>query len=619
MAYKKFNAPRKENFVVETQDLQDILMSSCYVIPHYQRTYDWKKDRVNGLLEDIGRVFEDDFLNPSQVSASHHIGNITLLETEEDGETVFDVVDGQQRMTTISLFLGTVWQELNKLDDSNRDVLMLKLQIWGMMFGDSLYAENPKPRILHTLSTEKTTFVSLLHKGKCNSLKANKNMTSAFKQMSQFLRTLYAEIVKEPISPKKNLPLEYLEHITNVATKGFTLGVGKTKDDLVAQRAFSDMNSKSQPLTAFDLIRNSWAHAINKDDFLDVWQEVINTLNDDHKNDFAKIWIEARLGINMTTKDLFKSFVDLVKKGDIKRDLDTLRDFAAQAQRYLNHRNLKNAQGEEIDALYWIQTAGVTQHKTLLLAAETLELEHPNLFKQMCNEMAKVTMLIKAKKLPTNTLEKVMPDWCKKIKTVSTKGEMEVFLDKTLREFRNTYGFGLAHDLDTMQERVVWEKKGSKDSERPKEQKNQTLILAYWAHALEQQTGSQETASAFHKRMTLEHIIPVSTEEDYKGKYEKATFRDHVCRFGNLTLLSGEDNRSAGAKPVKDKLKVYFGSAVALTKASIGAIPTGRKGRVAEMLRILPQIDSHFDLQKAQIRSQVLTQMMAEHITQPCE
>lgn len=74
-----------------------------YVIPVYQRNYDWKKENCQQLLEDLNKVVIED-------RASHFFGSI-VSSTEGSNKII---IDGQQRLTTVSLMLLALVNLINK-------------------------------------------------------------------------------------------------------------------------------------------------------------------------------------------------------------------------------------------------------------------------------------------------------------------------------------------------------------------------------------------------------------------------------------------------------------------------------------------------------------------------
>ena len=84
-----------------------------FEIPFYQRPYAWTKDEVNDLLSDLSEAMERDNETP------YFLGSVVLVKS--DGDTKGDVVDGQQRLTTLTI-LFCVLRELSNSDDSKGDL-----------------------------------------------------------------------------------------------------------------------------------------------------------------------------------------------------------------------------------------------------------------------------------------------------------------------------------------------------------------------------------------------------------------------------------------------------------------------------------------------------------------
>jgi uncharacterized protein with ParB-like and HNH nuclease domain len=86
------------------QSLQQFFASKVFEIPKYQRSYAWEKQNVRELFEDIQEALD--------TNANHYIGTVVLAKTKN--EEVFNIVDGQQRVTTIVMFISVI---IGKLDD----------------------------------------------------------------------------------------------------------------------------------------------------------------------------------------------------------------------------------------------------------------------------------------------------------------------------------------------------------------------------------------------------------------------------------------------------------------------------------------------------------------------
>lgn len=68
-------------------------------IPSYQRRYSWKQENVERFLNDMMGVI-DKLINKENVEKGHYIGTIYLQEKDNG---VWELIDGQQRLTTVTL------------------------------------------------------------------------------------------------------------------------------------------------------------------------------------------------------------------------------------------------------------------------------------------------------------------------------------------------------------------------------------------------------------------------------------------------------------------------------------------------------------------------------------
>ena len=67
-----------------------------FIIPVYQRNYDWKMDNCKQLFDDLIKVIENN-------RRSHFFGSLVSVYVPSGRNTEFLVIDGQQRLTTVSL------------------------------------------------------------------------------------------------------------------------------------------------------------------------------------------------------------------------------------------------------------------------------------------------------------------------------------------------------------------------------------------------------------------------------------------------------------------------------------------------------------------------------------
>ena len=99
--------------MAETKSLEELMPmrgNNAYIIPEYQRYYSWGEEQIEQLFNDI-----------QQEDPGYYVGNL-LVTNHRDSESTVDVIDGQQRLITLSLFLLAVWEHATKfMDEPQKD------------------------------------------------------------------------------------------------------------------------------------------------------------------------------------------------------------------------------------------------------------------------------------------------------------------------------------------------------------------------------------------------------------------------------------------------------------------------------------------------------------------
>src|SRR5579859_4346209 len=94
-------------FFPSVQDFQSLFKDKSLQVPKYQRAYSWGKEQIDTLWKDITDQLLDDETN------EYFVGAIVLCRKSE--EEPLEIIDGQQRLTTISLFLTELRNSFDKL------------------------------------------------------------------------------------------------------------------------------------------------------------------------------------------------------------------------------------------------------------------------------------------------------------------------------------------------------------------------------------------------------------------------------------------------------------------------------------------------------------------------
>jgi uncharacterized protein with ParB-like and HNH nuclease domain/predicted transport protein len=102
----------------EAKFLDFLKKSPQFVIPIYQRTYSWTDRECRQLWDDILRTGGNDAVS------AHFVGSIVYIEKglyQVSSQSPMLVIDGQQRLTTLTLLLAALARALDKLDEANRE------------------------------------------------------------------------------------------------------------------------------------------------------------------------------------------------------------------------------------------------------------------------------------------------------------------------------------------------------------------------------------------------------------------------------------------------------------------------------------------------------------------
>ncbi len=85
---------------IPTFSVADIFNSGKYIIPIYQRNYAWGEPEITQLIQDIY-----DFSDSEKRNTNYYIGTLVVYERHLDNETIYETIDGQQRLTTLNILL----------------------------------------------------------------------------------------------------------------------------------------------------------------------------------------------------------------------------------------------------------------------------------------------------------------------------------------------------------------------------------------------------------------------------------------------------------------------------------------------------------------------------------
>lgn len=259
------------NYPVST--LLDIESGVVYAIPRYQREYTWSRAQWDALFEDL----LDNELH-------YFLGSIICINQSQDALTVqsLELVDGQQRMTTLSLLLAAVYQSYRTLPNLGMEQ---QIELYNLKHKLVLKKKSDQPRLIPQVqnNNQQDYFAVLGQTGILDDVETvpnagNRRVMKAFRHFISRIE-LYLEHSADPIAS-----LQALLEKVNTATL-VKIEVAGHSD---AYTLFESLNNRGVPLTAIDLIKNKLLAVLESKDPGSIdkqynrWKKVIDALGDDY-------------------------------------------------------------------------------------------------------------------------------------------------------------------------------------------------------------------------------------------------------------------------------------------------------------------------------------------------
>lgn len=207
--------------------IKEFFNSRFFEIPKYQRGYAWEKNNVRDLFEDIQEAIE--------VKANHYIGTIVLSKT--DRNDYFYVVDGQQRITTITMIIHALISHMDEED---------------AMYYRRFYIREGCDYRLAPLGREKDFFQELLKNGVVNLNPINRSQRLLIEAYQEIM-DMFDHILKTTTSKT------YLESIENLQIMEF---VEESEGDAI--RIFQTVNDRGKPLTNMEKTKSLLVYFSNR-------------------------------------------------------------------------------------------------------------------------------------------------------------------------------------------------------------------------------------------------------------------------------------------------------------------------------------------------------------------
>lgn len=508
-----------------------------YEIPKFQRDYSWEMEHWDDLWQDIRSLNSDE--------SEHYMGYLVLQSSDNKN---FHVIDGQQRLTTLSILVLAVLKCLQEMVDKGisseqniRRKEALRSSYIGYLDPVTLISRN-KLRLNRNNDDYYRNYLVPLQ-----SLPVRKINVSE-KQMRGCFEWLYERVKKEYVTG------ESLAGFVDTIVDKLFFTVIKVSDELNAFKVFETLNARGVKLSSSDLLKNylfsvvdaTSPHKSELDEMESLWSKVIGKLGSEKFPEFLRCYWNS-LNKTVRKNDLFKAIrKDIKTKGDafsLIRALDNNADVYMALQN--PEDDLWKGRQEISSYLRDLKMFQVKQPFSLLLAAYN-SLEEPE-FKRVLKACSIISFRY-------NVIGGLNPN------------EQEIVYNAAALSIRKNRLFNISDLRDIYTDDERFENEFS--SKIFKSTSRNHRIVKYIFAEIERykyHTDIDQTSDLY----TIEHIIPESALENTTDTWSSLgddVIERCVYRLGNLTLLEKALNKESGTEGFDKKKIIYSQSSIQLTR-----------------------------------------------------
>lgn len=498
-----------------------------FVIPVYQRNYDWGNAQCYTLLNDIIKAGEDNAIK------SHFIGSIVHLKDDEVSTTSsikeLMLIDGQQRLTTLTLIYLALYKYFEICNNDDKDEILEHYLI-------NKFDKNSKDEHKLKLVQSKQNLEILANIFTCQDLSKIEKELGIINNFFIFFNYLNSDKDNHKTLRKGLKKLILVE-----------ISLDKKKDD--PQRIFESLNSTGLDLNEADLIRNYILIGLNKSEqnyiFKNYWHIIEqNTIDKElgHNKvpDFIRDFLTLKFKHTSNKNKIYQTF----KEKYPNKDYDSIKTLLGEVTRYSYHyKKLLNPQTEKDKEIqqqldYINQLEIGVSYPFLMQVFDDYEQNKINK-----NQLIQVLELIQSYiwrrfivGAATNSLNKIFPT---------------LYSDIDLQDYVNSLHLALSKKQGTSRfpsDDEIFVALGIKDVYNIKS-KNRMYFLSRLEHF-----KNNEPININQANITIEHIFPQNPHKDWEGdisEKDREFLQKHLHTIGNLTL-SG-NNSGLGNKTFLQK------------------------------------------------------------------
>jgi len=506
-----------------------------YKVPSFQRDYSWKQDNWEDLWHDI-----IDTVNV------HFMGSIVL---QNSGDKIFTIIDGQQRLATLTIIALAIINKIQHLVDQNiekeRNIIRIDL-LKKKFLGDRDPGSLTYSAKLELNENNNNFFQShlMVFRPPVNEKTlgdSNKLLWKSYNYFNDKVSTYFVSNQNgEQIANFLNKHIaEKLQFIQIVV-----------ENELSAYPVFETLNYRGERLTVSDLLKNFLFSLATKSDLEHIklkWNRTVDSIGLFNLPLFLRhYWISRNKLIS--ERQLFKALKDTVSSSS--QVIDLLDDLERNAQIYNaltnNTDKLWMGNREIIKRIREIELFGEKQALPFLLASfNHLSTEE---FTRVLRIVSVITFRYTTiGGLHTNLKEETYNKAAVKISThiISTARQIASEIKALYtndKDFKN--------DFSTI----------SINTRRSKK------LVRYILFEIENQMSGKDEDYDVNPA-SIEHILPENAGEEWSDHFPDAIRESMVYRLGNFTLLEEDKNKNCGTKKFQEKKEIYQSSQYSMTSS----------------------------------------------------
>ena len=312
-----------------------------YHIPAYQRPYAWTKEETGILFDDLYEFYK------TEATDNYFLGTIVLIKAEDKPHA--DVIDGQQRLTTLTILFSVL---ASKLTGDAREACDALLQEKG-----NILAGIPaRPRV-HLRQKDQDFFNKYIQEVHITSLLGIDRATLPT-EAQQHIQENCKELLEKFESYFEGDQNELIKFSSFLLNRCFLVSVS-TDSQASAFRVFSVMNSRGLDLLPIDIIKSEIIGEIPEDEqqkYTEKWEDLENETG---REGFNEVFTHTRtiFAKERPKKGLLEEFRLYVVKGTSPKGLidNVLTPYADAYTMLKNSEYMASSRADEINGfLYWL-------------------------------------------------------------------------------------------------------------------------------------------------------------------------------------------------------------------------------------------------------------------------